>query len=325
MMTTYIPPPPPLHPAPLSKLAALPERPRLLVVDDQPINIQTLYQIFHTDHEVFMATSGEQALDFCRNTPPDLILLDVVMPGMDGLEVCRQLKADAATADIPVIFVTAQSDPEDETNALGAGGVDFIPKPVNPAVVRARVKTHLTLKAQSDLLRQLAFLDGLTGLANRRAFDDALHGEWRHGQHRHSSLALIMIDIDHFKAYNDRYGHQDGDLCLQAVANALKHACGRPRDLVARYGGEEFVCLMPECDLAAGRAKAEELCRAVAALGIPHDASATAPMVTISLGVAAAVPDANSSPVWLLATADAALYQAKSGGRNRVCVAPEDA
>lgn len=164
-----------------------------------------------------------------------------------------------------------------------------------------------------------------SGLANRRAFDDALHAEWRQGQRRGTPLALIMIDIDHFKAYNDRYGHQDGDVCLQAVAKALKTGCGRPHDLVARYGGEEFVCLLPECDLAAAQAKAEELCRSVAALGIPHDASATAPMVTISLGVAAAVPEENSSSVWLLATADAALYQAKSGGRNRVCVAPEEA
>ncbi|MDP1526184.1 MAG: ATP-binding protein [Rhodocyclaceae bacterium] len=131
------------------------EHPHLLVVDDQPINIQTLYQIFHADHEVFMATRGQEALDFCRATPPDLILLDVVMPEMDGLEVCRQLKANAVTAHIPIIFVTAQSDPEDETRAIEAGGVDFITKPVNPAVVRARVKTHLTLKAQSEHLEQL--------------------------------------------------------------------------------------------------------------------------------------------------------------------------
>lgn len=133
----------------------VPPRARLLLVDDQPINIQTLYQIFHDDHDVFMATDGPQALAFCRETPPDLILLDVVMPGMDGLEVCRQLKATARTAGIPVIFVTAQSDPADETRALEAGGVDFITKPVNPTVVRARVKTHLTLKAQSDHLEQL--------------------------------------------------------------------------------------------------------------------------------------------------------------------------
>lgn len=302
------------HPIPL------PEHPRLLVVDDQPINIRTLYHIFRTDHEVFMATGGAQALAFCRDTPPDLILLDVVMPGMDGLEVCRQLKANSATADIPVIFVTAQSDPMDETRALEAGGIDFITKPVTPAVVRARVKTHLTLKAQNDLLRALAFLDGLTGVANRRRFDEALQTEWRRCRRSHSPLALLMIDIDHFKRYNDRYGHQAGDACLQAVATALKNAFGRAHDLVARYGGEEFACLMPECDLPACSGKAEELRRAVAALAIPHADSPTAGITTISVGVAAVTPTGVDGADKLLATADAALYAAKSSGRNRVCI-----
>jgi diguanylate cyclase (GGDEF)-like protein len=302
--------------------ALLPERPRLLLVDDQPINIQTLYQIFHSDHEVFMATSGAQALDFCRNSPPDLILLDVVMPEMDGLETCRQLKADAATADIPIIFVTAQSDPMDETRALETGGVDFIAKPVNPAVVRARVKTHLTLKAQGDLLRSLAFIDGLTGVANRRRFDETLQAEWRRCGRGNSPLALLMIDIDHFKRYNDRYGHQAGDACLQKVAAALKERFGRSHDLVARYGGEEFACLMPECDLAAGLSKAEELRAAVATLGIPHADSPTASVLTLSIGVAAVVPGGDSGPQQLVAAADAALYAAKKGGRNQVNACP---
>lgn len=312
MMPTYNLPPE------LRALVTLPERPRLLLVDDQPINIQALYQIFHADHEVFMATSGAQALDFCRATPPDLILLDVVMPEMDGLEVCRQLKANAVTADIPIIFVTAQSDPTDETRALESGGVDFIAKPVNPAVVRARVKTHLTLKAQGDLLRELAFIDGLTGVANRRRFDEALQAEWRRCRRSATSLALLMIDIDHFKRYNDCYGHQTGDACLQTVALALKERFSRSHDLVARYGGEEFVCLMPECNLAAGLAKAEELRATVAALGIPHADSPTANMVTLSIGVTAMQPAGDSTPQQLVAAADAALYTAKSGGRNRV-------
>ncbi|MCK2088877.1 response regulator [Thauera aromatica] len=150
--------PPELH-----ALAQLPERPRLLIVDDQPINLQSLYQIFQANHEVFVATSGQQALDFCHSKPPpDLILLDVVMPGMDGLETCRQLKAEPAFADIPVIFVTAGTTPADEAAALEAGGVDFIAKPFNPAVVRARVRTHLTLKVQTELLRSLL----LTGVAS---------------------------------------------------------------------------------------------------------------------------------------------------------------
>lgn len=296
----------------------LPPSPRLLIVDDQPINIQALYQAFQADHEVFMATSGEQALDFCRRDPPDLILLDVMMPGMDGLEVCRRLKADAATADIPVIFVTAQEDPADETRALEAGGVDFIIKPVNRAVVRARVRTHLTLKAQADLLRSLAFIDGLTGVANRRRFDERLFVEWRHCRRGAIPLTLIMIDIDHFKRYNDRYGHQAGDACLQQVAAVIKGNLGRSHDLVARYGGEEFVCLLPDCNPAGAARKAEVLRQAVLALGIPHETSSVAATVTVSLGTATCTPDANASADQLLAAADAALYTAKTGGRNRV-------
>ena len=313
MNPTYVTPPE------LRTQFMLPERPRLLVVDDQPINIQALYQIFHVDHEVFMATSGRQALDFCQRDPPDLILLDVVMPEMDGLEVCRHLKANPLTAGIPVIFITAQTEPADETRALEAGAVDFITKPVNPAVVRARVKTHLTLKAQTDMLRALVFIDGLTGVANRRHFDENLQDEWRRCRRGGAPLALVMIDIDHFKRYNDYYGHQTGDACLQAVAATLQRGFYRSHDLVARYGGEEFVCLLPECDLAGARKKAEELRQAVEAQGIPHEVSPTARMVTISLGIAATVPDSAGNPEQLLAAADAALYTAKSGGRNRVC------
>lgn len=298
-------------------LSTLPARPRLLVVDDQPINIQTLYQIFHADHEVFVATSGEQALAFCRSNPlPDLILLDVVMPGLDGLAVCQQLKADPVLANIPVIFVTACMDPADETRALEAGGVDFITKPVNPMVVRARVKTHLTLKAQEDFLRSLVFVDGLTGVANRRRFDEALLSEWRQCQRAGTPLALLMIDIDHFKRYNDHYGHPTGDACLQQVAAVLKAAMQRACDLVARYGGEEFVCLLPGCDQAPALAKAQALQAALAAQGIAHEASPTAAWVTLSIGVAVAQPQAGGSPAALVAAADAALYSAKHRGRN---------
>ena len=298
-------------------LSTLPARPRLLVVDDQPINIQTLYQVFHADHEVFVATSGEQALAFCRSNPlPDLILLDVVMPGLDGLAVCRQLKADPVLANIPVIFVTACMDPADETRALEAGGVDFITKPVNPMVVRARVKTHLTLKAQGDFLRSLVFVDGLTRVANRRRFDEALLSEWRQCQRAGTPLALLMIDIDHFKRYNDHYGHPTGDACLQQVAAVLKAAMQRACDLVARYGGEEFVCLLPGCDQAPALAKAQALQAALAAQGIAHEASPTAAWVTLSIGVAVAQPQAGGSPAALVAAADAALYSAKHRGRN---------
>lgn len=302
----------------LATLVALPERARLLVVDDQPINIQTLYQVFHADYEVFMATSGTQALAFCRdNPPPDLILLDVVMPDMDGIEACRRLKAESTLADIPIIFVTALTDPIDETRALEAGGVDFIVKPVNPAVVRARVKTHLTLKAQTDLLRSLVFIDGLTGVANRRRFDEVLPIEWRRCRRSNNAVTLLMIDIDHFKRYNDHYGHQAGDVCLQKIAATIKTCLQRSHDLVARYGGEEFVCLMPECDHPAGQKKADELQVAIAALGIPHADSPTASHVTLSIGISVMRPSESNTMDELVAAADAALYEAKLGGRNR--------
>lgn len=299
------------------------ERPRLLIVDDQPINIQTLYEIFADDHEVFMATSGQQALDFCRdNPPPDLILLDIIMPGMDGLEVCPRLKADPFTSHIPIIFVTAQSDPADETHAIEAGGVDFISKPINTAVVRVRVKTHLTLKVQTDMLRSLAFVDGLTGLANRRRFDDALENEWRRCRRSNSPLSLMMIDLDYFKRYNDYYGHQMGDVCLQRVAKLLKASFKRASDLTARYGGEEFVCLMAECDHLGAQKKAEELRAVVEELGIEHAESPVARHVTLSIGVSTVVPDNIHKPDALIAAADAALYEAKNTGRNRVGYRP---
>lgn len=292
-------------------------RQSLLIVDDQPINIQTLYQIFQDDYEVFFATSGTEALKFCSTRLPDLILLDVMMPEMDGLEVCRQLQKDKVTAAIPIIFVTAQNEPLDETKAFEAGGVDFISKPVNPIVVRARVRTHLTLKAQTDMLRALVFIDGLTGVANRRRFDECLDTEWRHCRRTASSLSLLMIDIDHFKLYNDHYGHQSGDVCLKTVAQTLKSHFSRPHDLVARYGGEEFVCLLPGCEPEGALLKAQQLCQAIAHLHIPHATSPTAPNVTISIGVASFKPTADDTPDMLIAQADALLYKAKHSGRNQ--------
>lgn len=295
------------------------ERPRLLLVDDQVVNIQVLYEIFRADHDVFMASSGSQAIESCRRNPPDLILLDVIMPGMDGHEVCRLLKADPATQDIPVIFVTAQESPADETKGLNIGAVDFITKPVNPSVVRARVKAQLTIKRQADLLRSLVFIDGLTGVANRRLFDEALEKEGRHSLRNQTPLAIIMIDIDHFKQFNDTYGHLEGDTCLRQLAQSLKRNIGRPHDLVARYGGEEFVCLLPGTDLTGALTKADDLSQAVQALAIPHSHSSVANIVTISLGIAVAAITDDLSTDDLLAAADEQLYEAKRLGRNRVC------
>jgi diguanylate cyclase (GGDEF)-like protein len=296
--------------------------PRLLVVDDQPVNIQALYQAFSADHQVLMATSGEQALKLAVTRQPDLVLLDVVMPGMDGHEVCRRLKADEATRDIPVIFVTAHNDEAAETQGLALGAVDFISKPINPAIVRARVQTHITLKAQSDLLRQWVYVDGLTGVRNRRYFDERLASEWGRAVRNGTALSVVLLDVDFFKRYNDHYGHQAGDICLRQVANCLRLTLKRPGDLAARYGGEEFVCLLPDTDLLGALALARQLGAAVEALGIAHADSAVAAVVTVSLGVCSTSGNTPGSAAALLREADAQLYIAKSGGRNRSCGGP---
>lgn len=297
-------------------------RARLLVVDDQPTNIQTLYRLFGADHQVFMAARGEQALTMAQEAQPDLILLDVVMPDMDGFEICERLKQNVLTQDIPVLFVTAHNEPEQETRGLEVGGVDFISKPINPAVVRARVKTHLTMKLQSDLLKRMVFLDGLTGTFNRRYFDHRLLMEWQRAERDHTPLGLIMLDVDFFKRYNDHYGHQQGDDCLRHVAMTLRQAMLRPGDVVTRYGGEEFACVLPDTDLAGALRVAERMIQAVHALGLPHAASSVpGGVVTISAGCAVKLPAPGQRATDLLALADAQLYQAKSQGRNRICSA----
>jgi diguanylate cyclase (GGDEF)-like protein len=294
-------------------------KPKLLVVDDQPINIQVMHQVFGRDYQVFMATTGAQALSICQTNPPDLVLLDIVMPGMDGFEVCAQLKANDTTCNIPVIFVTAHTDAAQETHGLSLGAVDFIAKPVNPAVVRARVKTQLTLKFQSDLLRKLVFMDGLSGVFNRRYFDQQLGVEWARSARSGSPLSAVMIDVDYFKAFNDRYGHQAGDDCLRQISIALKTSLKRPADLVARYGGEEFACILPDTAFNDAVGLANEMERKVRALAIPHEMSRIAGVITISLGVATRTVDSGQDAAALIGLADSQLYEAKQSGRGRVC------
>ena len=296
---------------------AAPRRPKLLIVDDQPVNIQALYQAFSADHQVFMATSGEQALALCASKQPDLVLLDVVMPGMDGYEVCRRLMADAATRDIAVIFVTAHNDEEAEAKGLDVGAVDFISKPINPRIVRARVKTHLTLKAQADVLRQWVYIDGLTGVHNRRHFDERLATEWARAARNKAALSVVLLDVDFFKRYNDRYGHQAGDDCLRRLARAVSGCLRRPDDLFARYGGEEFVCLLPATPLEGALAIAEQIRQVVLAQAIEHADSSAAACISVSLGVCSK-GDGGSAEA-LLRGADEQLYRAKGDGRNRVC------
>jgi len=294
---------------------------RILVVDDAMENIQILHHALREEHEVLFALDGEQALQIARDQQPDLILLDAVMPGMDGYAVVAAMRGSPRLQGIPVIFVTALSQPEDETRALEGGAVDFISKPFNVAVVRARVRSQLTIKRQADAMRELSMTDGLTGVANRRNFNDTVDAEWRRCARAQLPLSVIMIDIDHFKLYNDHYGHQAGDTCLQQVSAAMKRCATRPQDLLARYGGEEFILLLPQEGLEGAEVIANRILEEVSKLAIPHAASPTAPRVTLSMGLATMLPPPDSmDPSPVIRTADAHLYRAKQTGRNRYCI-----
>ncbi|WP_228893722.1 diguanylate cyclase domain-containing protein [Pseudoduganella aquatica] len=290
----------------------------ILIIDDAPEMVRMLSAVLQGEGDILFALNGEAGLRLVRERRPALVLLDVHMAGMDGYEVCRRLKADPAGAETAVIFVTANHSMECEVQALEAGAADFVTKPLNPPVVVARVRTQLRLWRQRKALAELACSDGLTGLYNRRHFDDQAGGEFARHQRQGLSLGLLMIDIDAFKPYNDHYGHQGGDACLVAVAQALKRVARRPGELVARYGGEEFVVVLPNSTAVQVAEFGELLRDAVKQLALPHMAQQTGPVVSVSVGGAAMAPQAGDTLERLLAAADAALYRAKQAGRDRV-------
>ncbi|HEX8956409.1 MAG TPA: diguanylate cyclase, partial [Burkholderiaceae bacterium] len=244
------------------------------------------------------------------------ILLDVEMSNMNGYDVCRKIKSNPATQHCAVIFVTAHSTAESEVAALEAGAVDFIAKPLNPPVVRARVQTHLRLQLNSMALAKLASKDALTGLYNRRYFDSVAEKEMHRHRRQKLPLCIVFIDVDCFKAYNDGYGHQQGDICLRQVANAIDFATRRPDEVVARFGGEEFIVILPYNSPEDAGAYGEWICRRVQELEIPHAFSHVAPHVTISVGATSRVPQEGDTMQTFVRAADEALYLAKSSGRN---------
>ena len=293
------------------------ETQKILMVDDEHLNLEMLVSLLGNDYRVLVAKSGQQALTVVANNPPDLILLDIMMPVMDGYEVCRRLKEKHTTRDIPVIFLSALQDVASETRGFELGAVDYITKPFRGATVRARVRTHLDLKRKADLLEKLAFLDGLTEIPNRRSFETILEREWGTALRRQEHISLVMMDVDMFKQYNDHYGHGAGDDCLHRVAQALVRTLSRAGDFAARYGGEEFVAVLPGTDKAGAENMTEQIRAAVEALEISHAKSKVSAFVTISLGVATVIPENRFQPGILKETADQMLYQAKEGGRNR--------
>ena len=292
---------------------------RILIVDDEKFNRQILSELLLPDYDVFLAKDGDQAISCARATPqPDLILLDVMMPGLDGYEVLQLLRADERTSGIPVIFVTGLAEEEDETKGLNMGAVDYVLKPFRSAVVRARVRNHMSYIWQRQQLERDAFIDGLTGIPNRRRFDQAIDIEWRRTNHHGMRFSLAMVDVDFFKQYNDTYGHGAGDEVLRQIAKVMLQVINRSGELVARYGGEEFALLLPEIEPKEAVQIAERIRHAVELLALRHEKSSAAPFVTISVGGVSLMPSVNSTATEMLALADNQLYLAKGAGRNSV-------
>jgi diguanylate cyclase (GGDEF)-like protein len=341
----------------------------ILVVDDTPTSLRLIAKMLEGHgYNVQIANSGNAALISIEQVLPDLVLLDVNMPEMSGYEVCRKLKVSPTTKEIPVIFISTHTDIGDKLQGFSVGGADYITKEFQDEEVLARVEIQLTIRRQQKELEQLnaqfqtqnallqneihnrtvaeerlqsaifelerlVNLDGLTGVANRRRFDDFLECSWQDMAEEEATLSLVMCDVDFFKSYNDTYGHNEGDKCLREIAGTLEQEIKKFADqedsLVARYGGEEFAIILPNTSIEKAMAIAEHLRMTVKELAIPHINSkisgtsdrlvaSVTPSVTLSLGIASVIPSGNETS-FLITMADRALYEAKNRGRNQVC------
>jgi diguanylate cyclase (GGDEF)-like protein len=300
-------------------LAAPMEAPaQALVVDDDPTALKATALALRSAFEVVVARSGADALRLIARRVPDIVLLDVDMPGLDGLAVCRTLKASPSTADLPVVFLTAHNDEATELRGLEAGASDFIAKPPRGPAMVARLNNLVRLRRATQQLRLAALTDGLTGLHNRASFDQTLQQELARADRQNQPVALLLIDVDHFKRFNDHHGHPAGDAALRAVAAVVGASARRPGDQASRYGGEEMALLLPCTDAAGAADVAQRLLDAIQQLAWPHRASPTAGYVTVSIGTSVSLAERGVADAeGLLARADAALYAAKQHGRNQ--------
>ena len=293
----------------------------IMIVDDQTLNLHLLKDVLK-EYTVILAKDGEQALKILKeDNLPDLILLDILMPGMSGFEIIKIIKHSDRTRDIPVIFITGLNSAEDEEEGLNLGAMDYIVKPFNPAIVRARVRNTLRFRAQQKMLETMVHIDGLTEIPNRRNFDVILNREFKSAVRNKKWLSLIMIDVDQFKHYNDNYGHAKGDEALIRIAKTIKSCLKRPDDFVARYGGEEFAVILPNTDEVGGKKVAENIRQAINSINIKHQKPEGDPWLTISLGGYSSIPEQFQNEQIFIEKADACLYKAKHNGKN--CVAWE--
>ena len=305
---------------------------KILIVDDSPTILTALAVMVRAmKFEPITAPNGEKGVELFVAERPTLVLLDVNMPGIDGYETARRIRAASPEEWIPIIFLSANEYDQHLERAIESGGDDYLVKPVSAVVLSAKIRSlqrldqmrgklvdmSKDLTAANQRLETIANQDALTGIANRRAFDNLIDRELAHAVRSREPLSVALVDVDHFKAFNDRYGHPAGDQCLRAIGGAITRSCKRATDFAARYGGEEFVLLLP-CTPAQGALQViETLRREVGALAIPHEASSAGSVVTFSAGLATYAPDRDKTAADLIKRADEALYRAKHLGRNR--------
>jgi diguanylate cyclase (GGDEF)-like protein len=325
-------------------------QPTILIIDDNLTNLRVaVSHLQESGFTVLVAQDGKSGLERAEYAHPQLILLDILMPDLDGFETCRQLKLNDKTCHVPIIFMSALSDTEDKVKGFNAGAVDYVTKPIQREELLARITTHLRIQAltqqlqrQNQQLQQqaialaqakqatedanqelqrVAYSDSVTAIANRRRFDQHLRQEWQRLARDREPLSLILCDIDYFKRYNDHYGHQAGDFCLKEIAQAMDRIMKRASDLVARYGGEEFAIILPNVRLKGAIHIARLIQMEIRHLEIPHAQSSVSPNVTLSLGISSQIPNLEYQPESLITAADRALYQAKAQGRNTYALA----
>ncbi len=296
---------------------------RILIADDTPYNLKVLSAVLsQQNYHLTLAHNGFETLKLAVTEAPDLILLDIMMPGMDGIEACQHLKQDPSTWDIPIIFLTAKSEDDDIIRGLELGAADYITKPFNPKILLARVRTHLSLRQKTKELQEFAHKDGLTLIANRRRFDSYLETEWNRCLRTQTPLSLVMVDIDFFKNYNDTYGHLQGDEILKLTAKTLEKVVENTPYLVARYGGEEFAIVLSNTPLESAIGIAAKAHFEIANLNIAHKNSKLKKL-TASFGIATIIPSEQTTIKDLINTADTRLFKAKENGRN--CIKVYDA
>lgn len=296
------------------------KKPTILVVDDMKTNISILSDLLEDEYNIQSTISGNEAIQIATNEDIDLILLDIEMPQLNGYEVCRILKSSDKTKNIPIIFITARSSEEDEEKGLNLGAIDYVTKPFSKTIVKLRIRNQIRLKEKTDLLEQLSMYDGLTNIKNRRFFDEIFEKTYQEIKREKTNLALMMIDIDFFKPYNDNYGHGKGDKTIKEVAQSISNTLNRANDLVARYGGEEFVVLLKDIQFDGVKNVANNILNSIRNLKIKHEYSEVSQYLTISIGIAHFDSNNKAAKIKILMTADENLYKVKNSGRNNFLI-----